>query len=122
MKTIRIKEGKERSLLRRHPWIFDGAIARGGADSGETVRVESHAGEFLAWGGFSPASKIRARVWSFDQAQRIDAPLFIAKCVRSITARGRFDIQSNGVRLVHGESDGLPGLIVNRTTQGLAGF
>ena len=61
MKTIRLRPGKERSLLRRHPWIFESAIARGGADAGETVRVESDAGEFLAWAAFSPASKIRAR-------------------------------------------------------------
>ena len=114
MKTIRLREGKERSLLRRHPWIFDGAIARGGADSGETVRVESHAGEFLAWAAFSPASKIRARVWSFDEAQRIDASFLIATCAYSTKARARFDIQSDGLRLVHGESDGLPGLIVDR--------
>ena len=114
MKTIRLREGKERSLLRRHPWIFDGAIARGGADSGETVRVESHAGEFLAWAAFSPASKIRARVWSFDEAQRIDDTYLIAKSLYSTWARGRFDIQSNAMRLVHGESDGLPGLIVDR--------
>ena len=114
MKTIRLKEGKERSLLRRHPWIFDGAIARGGADSGETVRVESHAGEFLAWAAFSPASKIRARVWSFEEAQRIDNSFLIATCAYSTKARARFDIQSDGLRLVHGESDGLPGLIVDR--------
>ncbi len=114
MKTIRLKEGKERSLLRRHPWIFDGAIARGGADAGETVRVESHAGEFLAWAAFSPASKIRARVWSFDEAQRIDASFVIAACAYSTRARARFDIKSDGLRLVHGESDGLPGLIVDR--------
>ena len=114
MKTIRLKEGKERSLLRRHPWIFDGAIAKGGADSGETVRVESHAGEFLAWAAFSPASKIRARVWSFDEAQRIDATFLIATCVSATRARARFDIQSDAMRLVHGESDGLPGLIVDR--------
>jgi 23S rRNA (cytosine1962-C5)-methyltransferase len=114
MKTIRLKEGKERSLLRRHPWIFDSAIARGGADAGETVRVESHSGEFLAWAAFSPASGIRARAWSFDEVQRIDAPFLIAACARSVRARGRFDIQSQGVRLVHGESDGLPGLIVDR--------
>ncbi len=73
MKMIRLKEGKERSLLRRHPWIFDSAIAKGGGDAGETVRVESHAGEFLAWAAFSPASKIRARAWSFDESRRIDA-------------------------------------------------
>ena len=114
MKTIRLKEGKERSLLRRHPWIFDGAIAKGGADAGETVRVESHAGEFLAWAAFSPASKIRARVWSFDEAQRIDTSFLIAACAYSTRARALFDIQSDGFRLVHGESDGLPGLIVDR--------
>ncbi|MCO5111370.1 MAG: class I SAM-dependent methyltransferase [Burkholderiaceae bacterium] len=114
MKTIRLKPGKERSLLRRHPWIFDTAIAKGGGDSGETVRVESHEGRFLAWAAFSPNSRIRARVWSFDEAQRIDAAFFIAACARAISARSRFDIKSNGVRLVHGESDGLPGLIVDR--------
>ena len=114
MKTIRLRPGKERSLQRRHPWIFDSAIAKGGGDSGETVRVESHEGQFLAWAAFSPSSRIRARVWSFDEAQRIDASFFIAACARAISARGRFDIQSNGVRLVHGESDGLPGLVVDR--------
>lgn len=114
MKTLRLRPGKERSLLRRHPWIFESAIAKGGGDSGETVRVESHEGQFLAWAAYSPSSRIRARVWSFDEAQRIDAPFFIAACARSIIARARFDIQSDGVRLVHGESDGLPGLIVDR--------
>ncbi len=114
MKTIRLREGKERSLQRRHPWIFDSAIAKGGGDPGETVRVESHDGQFLGWAAFSPSSKIRARVWSFDEAQRIDAAFFIAACARSISARARFDVNSDGMRLVHGESDGLPGLIVDR--------
>ena len=114
MKTLRLKDGKERSLLRRHPWIFDSAIARGGADPGETVRIESYAGEFLAWASFSPASKIRARAWSFDPAQRIDASFLAASCARAVKARRRFDIPSDAMRLVHGESDGLPGLIVDR--------
>ena len=114
MKSIRLRPGKERSLQRQHPWIFESAIARGGADSGETVRVESSEGQFLAWAAFSPSSKIRARVWSFDEQQRIDASFFIAACANAVRARSRFDIQSNGVRLVHGESDGLPGLIVDR--------
>ena len=114
MKTLRLRAGKERSLLRRHPWIFESSIAKGGGDSGETVRVESHDGQFLAWAALSPQSRIRARAWSFDEKQRIDASFFIAVCARSIGARARFGIESDGVRLVHGEADGLPGLIVDR--------
>ncbi|MBH2019999.1 MAG: class I SAM-dependent methyltransferase [Burkholderiales bacterium] len=114
MNIIRLKDGRERSLLRRHPWVFDGAIASGGGDSGETVRIESHAGQFLGWAAFSPSSKIRARVWSFNEAQRIDAPFFIARIAQSISARSLFDIKSDGLRLIHGESDGLPGLVVDR--------
>ena len=114
MKTIRLKAGKERSLLRRHPWIFESAIARGAADAGETVRVESDQGHFLAWAAYSPASKIRARVWCFDEAQRIDAAFFNATIRSAVLAREKFGIQSDSRRLVHGESDGLPGLIVDR--------
>lgn len=114
MKSIRLRQGKERSLLRRHPWVFDGAIAKGGGDPGETVRVESHEGQFLGWAAFSPSSRIRARIWSFDEAQRIDAAFFTARIAAALQARQRFDIQSDGMRLVHGESDGLPGLVVDR--------
>ena len=114
MNIIRLKDGRERSLLRRHPWVFEGAIYSGSADSGETVRIESHAGQFLGWGAFSPSSKIRVRVWSFNEAQAIDASFFIARIAQSISARGLFDIKSDGVRLIHGESDGLPGLVVDR--------
>lgn len=114
MKTIRLKEGKERSLQRWHPWIFESAIAKGGADAGETVRVESVKGDFLAWAAFSPSSKIRARAWSFDERQRIDAAFMKALVASAIRARARFDVRSDGVRLVHGEADGLPGLIVDR--------
>ncbi|MFC5498637.1 class I SAM-dependent rRNA methyltransferase [Caenimonas terrae] len=114
MKSLRLKDGKERSLLRRHPWIFESAIAKGGGDPGETVRVESHKGEFLAWASVSPASKIRARAWSFDEQQRIDAAFLASRVAAAIRARRRFDIRSDAMRLVHGESDGLPGLIVDR--------
>lgn len=114
MKMIRIKEGKERSLQRRHPWLFESAIAKGGGDTGETVRVESAQGDFLAWAAFSPQSKIRARVWSFDEKQRIDATFFTQRIAAAVAARKRFDIHSDGLRLVHGEADGLPGLIVDR--------
>jgi len=114
MKTLRLKPGKERSLLRRHPWVFESAIARGGGDAGETVRIESHDGAFLAWAAFSPDSKIRARAWSFVETQRIDAAFFAAVVARAVQARGLFELHSDGVRLVHGEADGLPGLIVDR--------
>jgi 23S rRNA (cytosine1962-C5)-methyltransferase len=114
MKSIRLREGKERSLLRRHPWVFEGSIARGSADGGELVRVEAHDGQFLAWGAYSPSSVIRVRAWSFDEAQRIDAAFITARLQRAIAWRARLGIRSSGQRLVHGEADGLPGLIVDR--------
>lgn len=114
MKVIRLREGKERSLLRRHPWVFAGSVEKGKADPGETVRVESHDGRFLAWASFSPSSQIRVRAWSFDEAERIDAGFFQRRIAAAVAMRQRLAIQSNGVRLVHGEADGLPGLIVDR--------
>ena len=114
MKSIRLREGKERSLLRRHPWVFQGSIAKGGGDSGETVRVEAHDGSFLAWGAFSPSSMIRVRAWSFDEAERIDAGFFAKRIAAAIAFRQRLAVPSDAVRLIHGEADGLPGLIVDR--------
>jgi 23S rRNA (cytosine1962-C5)-methyltransferase len=114
MKAIRLHEGRERSLLKRHPWVFDGAIARGRADSGETVRVEAADGRFLAWGAYSPASRIRVRCWSFDEAERIDAAFIARRIGRAVALRARLPIASSGLRLVHGEADGLPGLVVDR--------
>ena len=114
MKVIKLRDGKERSLLRRHPWVFQGSIESGRADSGETVRVESHDGRFLAWAAYSPSSMIRVRVWSFDEAERIDAAFFERRIAQALAIRARLPIASDGVRLVHGEADGLPGLIVDR--------
>ncbi len=114
MKVIRLREGRERSLLRRHPWIFDSAVAKGGGDAGETVRVDAHDGRFLAWAAFSPASRMRARAWSFDEADRIDDAFFQRRVQAAVAVRGRLQVPSDGVRLVHGESDGLPGFIVDR--------
>lgn len=114
MKVIRLRAGRERSLQRRHPWVFESAIAKGGADPGETVRVESAEGEFLAWAAFSPSSQIRVRAWSFDAAERIDAAFFERRIARALAMRERLHVPSDAVRLVHGESDGLPGLIVDR--------
>jgi 23S rRNA (cytosine1962-C5)-methyltransferase len=114
MKSIRLREGKERSLLRRHPWVFQGSVERGKADAGETVRVEAADGRFLAWGAYSPESMIRVRAWSFDEAERIDRACFERRVAAALALRRRLPIASDGVRLIHGEADGLPGLVVDR--------
>jgi 23S rRNA (cytosine1962-C5)-methyltransferase len=114
MKTIELRDGKERSLLRRHPWVFEGSVAKGRADAGETVRVVAADGRFLAWAAYSPTSMIRLRAWSFDEAERIDDMFFERRLRAAIDLRARLPIQSSGLRLVHGEADGLPGLIVDR--------
>ena len=114
MKSIHLLPGKERSLLRRHPWVFAGSVARGKADAGETVRVEAADGSFLAWGAYSAHSSIRVRAWSFDEAERIDAAFFQRRVERAVALRARLPIASTGMRLVHGEADGLPGLVVDR--------
>jgi len=114
MKSIRLREGKDRSLLRRHPWVFEGSIAKGKADAGETVRVEAADGSFLCWASFSPESLIRVRAWSFDEKERIDAAFFERRIAAALALRARMPIDSDAVRLIHGEADGLPGLIVDR--------
>jgi 23S rRNA (cytosine1962-C5)-methyltransferase len=114
MKTVRLRPGKERSLQRRHPWIFEGSVAGGKADAGETVRVEASDRRFLAWAAYSAQSLIRLRVWSFDEAERIDDAFFARRVAAAVATRSRLPIASDGLRLVHGESDGLPGLVVDR--------
>ena len=115
MKTIRLREGKERSLQRKHPWVFEGSVERGGsAEPGDTVRVEARDGRFLAWASFSPSSMIRLRAWSFDEAEHIDAAFFERRVMAAVAMRARLAVASSGVRLIHGEADGLPGLIVDR--------
>lgn len=69
-----LAKGREKSLLRRHPWVFSGAVARmeGKASLGETIDIVDHQGKWLARGAYSPASQIRARVWTFDPSESID--------------------------------------------------
>ncbi|HEY0819179.1 MAG TPA: class I SAM-dependent methyltransferase [Rhizobacter sp.] len=114
MKVITLREGKERSLLKRHPWVFESSIHSGKADPGETVRVNARDGKFLAWAAFSPQSQIRVRAWSFDEAERIDAAFFERRIRKAIDIRAHLPIASDAMRLIHGEADGLPGLIVDR--------
>ena len=114
--TLILKPGKDKSLRRHHPWIFSGAIAKvdGGPSSGETVKVVSDAGEFLAWAAYSPKSQIRARVWSFNEPDQINAAFFGERIHRAINRREGLATRSNAIRLIHGEADGLPGLICDR--------
>jgi 23S rRNA (cytosine1962-C5)-methyltransferase len=113
--TLMLKPGKEKSLKRRHPWIFSGAIARleGKAGPGDTVQVRAADGEWLAQAAFSPQSQIRARVWSFDPEERIDEAFFRSRIAVAIALRPPH-VPGTGMRLVHGESDGLPGLVADR--------
>jgi 23S rRNA (cytosine1962-C5)-methyltransferase len=114
MKAITLREGKERPLQKRHPWVFESSIQSGKADAGETVRVNARDGSFLAWAAYSPQSQIRVRAWSFDEAERIDAAFFEHRIRKAIAIRARLPIASDAMRLIHGEADGLPGLIVDR--------
>jgi len=115
---IHLKKGREKSLKRRHPWIFSGSIEKtsGKPDGGETVEVRDASGKPLALAAYSPSSQIRARVWSFDVAEAIDEKFFRTRLQRSISMRDQLPAarHSNALRLVHGESDGLPGLVVDR--------
>jgi len=118
MAKLILKPAREKSLLRRHPWVFSGAVERieGRADSGDTVSVHTNRGEFLGWAAYSPRSQIVARVWDFDQSTAIDAVFFRTRLQRAIDLRKHAlnASFSQALRLVHGESDGLPGIVVDR--------
>jgi 23S rRNA (cytosine1962-C5)-methyltransferase len=118
MKQLILKPGREKSLLRRHPWIFSGAVARvdGDPETGDTVSVRAAGGELFAWAAYSPVSQIRARVWSWDEQERIDGDFLRSRLRRALDARERLIAAeaSDARRIVHGESDGLPGVIADR--------
>lgn len=107
--------------MRRHPWFFANAIerVRGAPAAGDTVSVRAADGRFLAWAAFSPASTIRARAWSFDEAERIDEDFFVRRIKASVARRRTLAARTDAMRLVFGEADGLPGLIVDRYAQQL---
>ncbi len=119
--TIVLAADREKSLHRRHPWIFSGAIARvdGAPVNGATVALRSANGEFLAWAAYNTDSQISARVWSWQENETIDANFFRRKIGGALAARDTLSIadDSSGMRLIHAESDGLPGLIVDQYGQ-----
>ncbi|GAB4471816.1 MAG: class I SAM-dependent methyltransferase [Anaerolineales bacterium] len=113
-----LKSGKEKSVQRCHPWVFANAIERidGEVEAGEAVEVFSHQGEWLAWGVISPWSQIRLRLWSWDRSLAIDQSLLRDRLKKALKLRETVlcSARTNCMRLVHAESDGLPGLIVDR--------
>lgn len=121
MLIITIKQGKEKSLLDRQPWIYASAVERvdGKPEEktkpGGTALVQSSSGKFLARAAYSPKSQIRARVWSFDQHEPVDHALIKRRVHAAVAARNEAGkaAPDNPVALIAGEKDGLPGLLVD---------
>ena len=115
MQKLVLKPGREKSLKRRHPWIFSGAVEKviGSPERGETVAIESASGEFLALAAYSPQSQIVARVWDWTE-RAIDAAFFRQQVARAVRLRTELFPDARALRLIHGESDGLPGVIADR--------
>lgn len=118
MGQIILKKGREKALLRKHPWIFSGAIqsVEGDPGLGETIEILDDKKQFLAWGAYSPNSQIRARVWSWNASETIDVSFFQRRIQQAMQTRIPWLIHelTTAYRLVHAESDRLPGLIVDR--------
>jgi 23S rRNA (cytosine1962-C5)-methyltransferase len=116
MPAITLKPGREKSLLRRHPWIFSGALQKvdGEPASGDTLDLLSFKGQFLARAAYSPLSQIRARVWTFED-EPINVDFFRKRIKSAIQLRDICNLtdKTDSYRLVYAESDGLPGLIVD---------
>ncbi len=117
MKILRLKKGKEESLDRFHPWVFSGALAEplpDGLEEGEVVGVESSTGRFIGTGHFQIGS-IAVRILDFSQRE-IDASFFAERLKEAFAVREALGLKrpdNNAFRLVHGEGDFLPGLVVD---------
>ncbi len=119
MYSIVLKAGRQKSLLRKHPWIFSGAIAdiQGKPVAGETMLVKDASGKPLAVAAYSPASQMRGRVWSFDPDVSIDPEFFRNRLQTAFNRRAALGLgrgPDSALRLFYSESDGLPGLIIDR--------
>lgn len=108
-----LARGREKSLLRRHPWIFSGAVQRleGNASAGETIDILDSQGKWLARAAYSPESQIVARVWTFQQDEVIDSEFFVRRLQQAQSWRDWLAQRDglNGYRLIAGESDGFAG-------------
>ncbi len=116
--NLLLKPGREKSLLRRHPWVFSGAVQQiqGNPTPGETITLRTAEGQFLARAAYSPNSQIRARVWTFDPQEEVDAEFFRRRIRSALEQRQSLNLSAvtDSLRLVHAESDNLTGLVVDR--------
>ena len=116
--AVTLKPTRERSVRNRHPWLFAGAIGgvRGAPGDGEEVDIYANDGAWLARGTWSSVSQIRVRLWTWDAAEHIDIELLRSRIRRAVAGRARLaaDPATSAYRLIFSESDGLPGLIVDR--------
>jgi len=114
MKKIILKAGRDKSILRRHPWIFSGAIKSAAAESGDIVKVVAEDGRYLATAAYSAPSQIAARILSFDESTVVDEAFYRSRIKAAIDRRADIAAVSNAYRLIHGESDGLPGIVADK--------
>lgn len=115
--AIYLVKGREKSLRRKHPWVFSRGISKveGEPSLGETVDVFTHDGKWLAKAAYSPNSQIRARVWSFEK-QEINKAFFV-KRIKDAQLLREDIIERDGLtgyRLIAAESDGLPGITIDK--------
>ncbi|QZO14215.1 class I SAM-dependent methyltransferase [Pseudoalteromonas piscicida] len=116
--ALYLQPGREKSLNRKHPWVFSKAIkkVKGKPALGDTVKIYSNEGKYLATAAYSPDSQIRARIWTFDESQHIDQAFFEQKLARALAAREYVIAEGGltGFRLCAAESDGLPGVTIDK--------
>lgn len=115
MNKLVLKPGREKSLKRHHPWVFSGAVGKltGEPRAGDTIEIHSSDGEFLAVAACNPQSNIVARVWDWEKRE-VNAVFFRERIGRAIALRAHLLPGCDTVRLVHAESDGLPGVVIDR--------
>ena len=118
MHSVTLKKSADSFIKRKHPWIFSGAIEKveGNPSNGQTVKIFTSNKTIVGSGSFSPSSQIRVRVWSFNPEEKIDSDFFRKKILAASETRKQFidTSQTSAYRIINAESDGLPGLIVDR--------
>lgn len=118
MSSVILKKSADSFINRKHPWIFSGAIEKveGNPSNGETVQIFTSNKTLVCHGSFSPSSQIRVRVWSFNPNEKIDSDFFRRKISSASELRKKIidETITNAYRIINAESDGIPGLIVDR--------